>query len=149
VRLGNDCYALDAASVVEILPMVNVRKILRPPPGIAGLLNYRGAFVPVLDLSQLALDRPALSQLSTRIILALFSGEDGSLRPLGLIAEHATETMRCEPSDFVSSGIINDDAPYLGPISMTPRGLVQRIELDRLVPATVRRSLFDQPVQSR
>lgn len=148
-HLGDHCYALDAGKVAEILPLVGIRKILRSPPGIAGEFNYRGAFVPVLDLSELALGRPAAPRLSTRIILAHYSNEDGRSRLLGLIAEHANETMRFEPTDFVCPGIVSDDAPYLGPIATGPRGLVQRIELDKLVPASIRDVLLKQPAEAR
>jgi chemotaxis-related protein WspB len=136
-HLDNDCYALDATKIVEILPLVSLKKILRPPPGIVGLLNYRGRFVPVLDLSELALGRPATSRLSTRIILAQFSVEDKTQGLLGLIAEHTSETMRCEATDFVFSGIVNNDASYLGPMFMGPRGFVQQIELGKLVPTSL------------
>jgi chemotaxis-related protein WspB len=148
-RLGDARYALDASSILEILPLVNLNRVLRPPRGIAGLLNHRGVLIPVIDLSELALGYPAQPRLSTRIILAQCSEADGTRQPLGLITEHATEAMRCEPQDFVSSGILHDDAQYLGPVSMTPHGLVQRIELDQLLPATMRRSLTEQSPDSR
>jgi chemotaxis-related protein WspB len=66
---------------------------------------------------------------------------------LGLIAEKATETMRCEAGDFVASGISNDKAPYLGPIVSDTRGLVQRIEVNKLLTAAVREVLFRLPVE--
>jgi len=54
-QLNDDRYALDVSQVVEVLPLVRIRKMLRSPPGIAGTINYRGAHVPVVDLSELAL----------------------------------------------------------------------------------------------
>jgi len=127
--LDDDGYALDASKIAEVLPLVSIKKNLRSLPEIAGTFNYRGAFVPVLDLSRLMVGRPAVQRLSTRVILAHCSDESGLL---GLIAERATETMRCEPTDFVPSGIVSDAAPYLGSIARGPRGFVQRIELDKL-----------------
>ena len=63
---------------------------------------------------------------------------------VGLVAERATETMWCERADFASSGITNDEAPYLGAVIVRPRGLVQLVELDKLLPASVRDVLFRQ-----
>ena len=68
---------------------------------MAGLFNYRGAPVPVIDLSQLTLGRPAARRLSTRIVLVHYPDESGGTHLLGLIAERATQTVRHEPSDFV------------------------------------------------
>ena len=69
VQTGSDRYALEAERITEVLPLVGLKKSIRAPPGIAGMLNYHGEFVPVIDLSELALGRPAPPRLSTRIIL--------------------------------------------------------------------------------
>jgi chemotaxis-related protein WspB len=146
-QLGRDSYALDAAQVVEVLPLVRVKKIPRAPAGVAGVFTYRGAPVPVLDLSELALGRPAHARLSTRLLLVRFPDATGKKRLLGLIAEKATETMRREPGDFVPAGVRSDGAPYLGPVANDPRGLIQWIEVDKLLPESVRAALFEQPVE--
>jgi len=82
-QLNDDRYALDVSQVVEVLPLVRIRKMLRSPPGIAGTINYRGAHVPVVDLSELALGRPAALRLSTRIILANCSEQEGKSQRSG------------------------------------------------------------------
>jgi chemotaxis-related protein WspB len=137
-HLGNDCYALDASKIAEVLPLVSIRKTFGSPPGVVGIFKYRGAFVPVLDLSELMLGRSSVSRLSTRIIVVRCLAQDGQSRLLGLIAERATDTMRCDPAAFVSSGIVSGDAPYLGPIVMGRHGFVQRIEPEKLIPACMR-----------
>jgi chemotaxis-related protein WspB len=147
-QLGRDCYALDAAQVVEVLPLVRMKKIPRAPAGVAGVFTYRGAPVPVLDLSELALGRPAHARLSTRLLLVHFPDATGTKRLLGLIAEKATETLRREPGDFVAAGVRSDGAPYLGPVAHDPRGLIQWIEVDKLLPAPVRAALFEQAVEA-
>jgi len=137
-HVGDDCYALDVSQVVEILPPVNIKKTLRSPQGVVGTINYHGTFVPIVDLTKMQLGHPAPLRLSTRIILVRGSGEAGEPRLLGLIAEKTTETMRCDPADFVNSGIAQDDAAYLGEIATGPRGsLIQRVELGKLLPPSV------------
>jgi len=123
-RLGNDRYALDAGRVAEVLPLVAVTAIPQAPEGVAGLFNYRGAPVPAIDLSQLTIGRPARRRLNTRIVLVNVPDAHGSTRLLGLIAEQVTETVRRDPSDFVTSGVTNDQAPYLGRVATDERGLV-------------------------
>ena len=68
-ELGNDRYALDVRQIAEVLPLVAVKQIPRAPQAMTGLFNYRGAPVPVIDLSQLTLGRPSARRLSTRIVL--------------------------------------------------------------------------------
>jgi chemotaxis-related protein WspB len=148
LQLGADRYALDASQITEILPLVGVKKIPQAPAGVAGLFDFRGTPVPVVDLSELILGRAAEQRLSTRIILVRYPGDDGGVRLLGLIAEKVTDTMRREPADFVDAGVNNDRAPYLGPVINDGRGLVQRIEVATLLPAPVRDVLFRPMVKS-
>ena len=145
-HLDNDRYALEASQVVEVLPLVGIKKRLGSPRGVVGTIDYHRTFVPVIDLSELALGHRAPPRLSTRIILVRCSEEKGQSPLLGLVAEKATETMRCEAADFMASGIANDDAPYLGAIAMGAHGAIQRIELKKLLPATVSNLVLEQSV---
>lgn len=143
-ELRRDRYAVDVRQIAEILPLVGVKRLPQAPPAVAGILNYRGAPVPVIDLSQLTLGVPAVPRLSTRIVLIHFGG--GGAQLLGLIAERATQTLRREESDFVPSGVTDENAAYLGPVATDGHGLVQRLDLQRLLPEAVREMLFRQPM---
>jgi chemotaxis-related protein WspB len=148
-ELGNHRYALDVRQVAEVLPLVGVTQIPRAPEAMNGLFNYRGAPVPVIDLSQLTLGRPAARRLSTRIVLVHYPDETGQTHLLGLIAERATQTARYEPSDFVASGVTNAGTPYLGPVLTDARGLLQWIDVRTLLPPPFRDLLFNEPVGDR
>ncbi|HEY0182566.1 MAG TPA: chemotaxis protein CheW [Rhodopila sp.] len=144
-RLDADWYALDASAVDEVLPLTQLKQIPQAPAGVAGLFNLRGTPVPAIDLSLLALGRPSRAVRSTRILLIRGSDRFGSARPFGLIAEHATETLKRSPSDFIEAGIRSDGAPYLGPVVQDTRGLVQWIAADRLLSEPLREALFQGP----
>jgi chemotaxis-related protein WspB len=147
-QLGNDRYALDSGQIVEIVPLVDIKKMPRSPRGIAGIFNYRGQSVPVIDLDEMVFDHPAPRRLSTRIIVVLVPDGAGGKRSLGLIAECATGTMRRDASEFVPSGMSSDTASYLGPVAIDPLGIIQWIEVDKLLSAQVRDSLFKNPAES-
>jgi chemotaxis-related protein WspB len=141
-QLGHDRYALEAGRVVEVLPLVELKGLPQSPPGVAGVFNYRGQPIPAVDLCALTLQRPAQECLSTRILVVRCPGADGQSHLLGLIAEQATEMLRRNRQDFVNAGLKLDSAPYLGPVLLDERGLIQWIHEDRLLPDTVRESLF-------
>lgn len=141
-QLGKDRYALDVARVVEVIPLVQLKAVPQAPRGVAGLCNYRGKAVPVIDLSALALDRPARSRLSTRLILVRHPGAGGSDELLGLLAEQVTDTIRRETAEFAPAGVDNPEARYLGPVTRDRTGLVQRIEAAQLLTPEVRAVLF-------
>ena len=148
-ELGNDRYALDVRQIAEVLPLVGVKQIPRAPQAMNGLFNYRGAPVPVIDLTQLTLGRPSARRLSTRLVLVHYPDDTGQTHLLGLIAERATQTARHEASDFVASGVTNTGAPYLGPVVTDARGLLQWIDVRTLLPPSFRDMLFKEPMDDQ
>ena len=137
-QLGDDRYALDASRVVEVLPLLNLKKIPQAPRGVAGIFIYHGKPVPAVDLSELTLGRPAGEKLSTRIILMNYSSDDGKNHLLGLIAEHATEMIRRNQNDFTDAGVKLRAAPYLGPVLADEKGVVQLIHEQKLLSGNIR-----------
>jgi chemotaxis-related protein WspB len=138
-RIGSEGYALDATQIAEVLPLLEITRVPLAPVGVAGLINYRGRSVPVVDLSELMLGEPALLNISTRLILVRY-GE----HLLGLIAEQATEMMQRDPGSFADTGIASDAAPYLGPVTRDGGRLVRWIEVQKLLPPAVSGVLFRQ-----
>jgi len=141
-QIGQDRYALDVRQIVEVLPLVSITPVPQAPLGVAGVFMYRGVPVPVIDVNQLTVGRPSHSRLNTRLVVVHLPDGEGQTRLIGLIAERATETMRRDASDFAASGIANDEAPSLGPVTTDASGLVQRIDVEKLLSPAVRRMLF-------
>ena len=146
-QLGNDRYAIDAGQVAEILPSLHFKRIPHSPLGVAGVFNYHGTPVPLIDLTYLALGRPSQAKMSTRIILINHSDESGSKHLLGVIAEHVMENMQRAESDFGDSGVATAEAPYLGSVTTDRNGIIQRIEVRNLLPASLWAQLFCELVE--
>jgi chemotaxis-related protein WspB len=147
MQLDGDRYAVDIAQVAEVLPLVTLRAVPRAPLGLAGIVDYGGSPVPVIDLSQLLANRAANRRLNTRLVIVHYTaGESRHL--LGLIAERATETMRRDPKDFQDSGVTSASPPHLGPVALDSAGPVHWIDVDRLLPALLADSLFQPAVNA-
>jgi chemotaxis-related protein WspB len=140
-ELDKNRYVIDAGQVIEVLPLVRATHIAHAPPAIPGAFTYHGVSVPLVDTSELLAGRSAQTRRSTRVILVRYPTAAGE-RPLGLIAESAFGTFVSEPAAFQSSGITTDVAPYLGPVASDVHGLVQWIEIDKLLPPEVANVLF-------
>ena len=137
-QLGPEQCALDVRQVVEVLALPELRPWPGAPPAVAGVLNYRGVQVPVVDLSQCALGRPALRRLSTRIILIRHSLAPGDERLVGLIAERATETMRQDDRpDYLQRDAGFSNQSWLDTGASAARGLIQIVDVHGLLPADV------------
>jgi chemotaxis-related protein WspB len=144
LQIGKDRYGLEANQVVEVVPLVSLKKIPRAQRGVAGIFNYHGTLVPVIDLSEVALGRASALQLSTRLILVNYPFGAGQKQVLGLMAENVTEAIQLDPAAFGDPGVDVPEAPYLGPVTRDRRGLIQRIDIEKLLPEDLRDQLFRQ-----
>lgn len=144
-NLGDGQYAIPVSEVVEVTSRVNLEHIARAPDYIAGLFNFRGQHVPVIDLCRLINQQSCGDSFTTRIILVNFPiAGGGGARMLGLLAERVTETVRLTEETFTSTGIGMDATPYLGLAANTDQGLLQKITISELLPADVQMQLFQE-----
>lgn len=141
-QAGDDRYGLDVAEVIEVVPRVLFREIPHADCTVAGLINYRGTLVPVIDLTALLTGAPSRPFFSTRIILVNYPGHDGTGKILGLLAERVTETVSCTEADLQPPGIAVADAPYLGELCLHPDGAIQRVSTANLLTPELREALF-------
>jgi chemotaxis-related protein WspB len=139
LRLGADRYALDAAQVIEVVALVKLKALPGAPVGVAGIMNYRGDAVPVLDLELLATGVASPRVLETRIILVHYPPDD---RALGLLVSEVGDTLRADPLRFEPAGVATEGTPFLGPILTTAEGVVQRVEVASLLTEELRTALF-------
>ena len=121
-------YVLSISDVVEIIPFVRLTPLPNLPDYLAGLCNYRGFSVPVIDLCSLFLKRPCNKKLSTRIIVVEVMENNSDKRMVGLMVEKATEIIKVKEDSFMDAGVYGDDLPYLGPVVADSTGLVSRIQ---------------------
>ncbi|WP_066426278.1 chemotaxis protein CheW [Anabaena sp. 4-3] len=142
--INNECYALPSQQVVEVLPLVTLKTLPHAPEYFAGVFNYRGQIVPVLDLCQLMRGKPCCEHLSSRIILVNYSGRDVNSSVLsktatsapsviGLIAERVVETLHKSSLEFVDPNVEIDAAPYLGKIILGEQGMIQCLRIENLL----------------
>lgn len=143
-RLGKERYALEASSVIEVIPLITITPLPGALAGVAGVINYRGRPVPVLDLTAMAWGRRTTERISTRILILTYTTRPGHPLVLGLVAEQVTDTLRCRPDEFQPTGVENGEAPYLGPVRPDRGGLVQRVEPQLLLSQPMRDSLFPE-----
>jgi chemotaxis-related protein WspB len=141
-HLGDSRYALPVTDVIEVTPRVELESIAHTPDYVAGLFNYRGQHVPVIDLCCALHHQPCPDSFTSRIILVEFPLQGGETRILGLLAARVTETLDIDPDSFVATGLNMAQAPCLGRAAHTRHGLVQQVKISDLLPASVQANLF-------
>jgi purine-binding chemotaxis protein CheW len=90
LRLDDELFAIEAAQVREILDLIPVTRVPTAPAFVAGLINVRGAIVPLADLRVMfgMARRPA--DAHTRIVV-LETVLDGEPLLVGLLADRVED----------------------------------------------------------
>lgn len=140
--IGDDRYGLPVAAVAEVTPVLRLKQLPGAPDWVAGLCNFRGSAIPVIDLSALAGGAPCRRVLSTRMIVVDYRRPDGSVRLLGLLAERATETALIADGELAPPGVRTDETPWLGPVAVSGGEVVQLVGVDRLLAPEAAARLF-------
>lgn len=135
-------YAIKTSKIREVLPVAKLKDLPFTHSCIAGLLNYRGTAVPVVDMNILVSGKPARLLMSTRMIIFKFQVTENDERPLALLAEQATEIMQYDKSQVQDYGLNMDEAQFLGEIIYTNQGMIQLVDPEKLISDSLKGTLF-------
>lgn len=135
-------YAMETEQVVEIVPLLQAKRIPGAPPYVAGIINYRGTPVPVFDLCALAGGSPCRPYFSTRIILILYPLADDRVRLIGLIAEGVTDVVRCGEAEIRASGILLERPVEGQSAEAGQEEIVQLFNVTRMIPPDVVQGVY-------
>jgi len=139
-QIEGERYGMDVNAVTEVIPRVPLQRLPRMPQGMAGLLNYRGEVVPVLDMSLMLHQRPSRPFLSTRIIVAKMPG--ASNRYVGLMAEDVAETIKVRAEDFSKTGMEGDAEAFVDSVVLEGNRMIQKVDPAKLLTDEVRSFLI-------
>ncbi|BBD58716.1 CheW protein [Nostoc sp. HK-01] len=135
-KIGNERYAIASQEVIEVIPMVLLKTLPHTPEHIAGVFNYRGRIVAVLNLCQLMQSKPCNDNLSTRVILVKYCRGNHTQHILGLMAEQVVETLHLSESENQPTHFQIDAAPYLGKMLLDKQGMIHCLQIEDLLSET-------------
>lgn len=93
-KVGPEMYALDIMRIKEIIRPQRLTPVPKAPAFIEGVINLRGAVIPVVDLRK-RFDQPVRSDnRSERVLICTLAG-----KVVGLIADEVTEVRRYTRQD--------------------------------------------------
>lgn len=147
-HLGKDRYGVSTRHLVRVLPLMGLKQLPQTPAYVAGLMNYHGTPVPVVDLNMLACEARCGTQFDTRILLTEFEADDGHRHHLGLMVERVSHVVDMNSVQFSEPGVSSTAAPYLGKITASDGAIVQLVELAQLLSPEVRALLFASNTQA-
>ena len=85
--LGGEVFAIDILQIREIIEVGEITEVPMTPPTVRGVINLRGAVVPVVDLSaRFGRANSAITRRSCVVIIEA-STDDGQPQDIGLLVD--------------------------------------------------------------
>jgi purine-binding chemotaxis protein CheW len=106
-RVGTGVYALDVAHVREVVRWQTVTPLPKAPRLIEGVIDLRGAVVPVVDLGRVLGTAPVAAGPSARIAIVVESG-----LVMGLAVDAALSVMSIEAAELEDPPALATQAGY-------------------------------------
>jgi purine-binding chemotaxis protein CheW len=94
-KLDDEIFALDIASIREVLELTTVTKVPRTPEFMRGVINLRGGVVPVVDL-RLKFDMSKTEKTVNTCIIITEIMVDGETTILGALADSVQEVLEID-----------------------------------------------------
>jgi chemotaxis-related protein WspB len=139
-HIGADRYGLRLRDVVRVLPLLELKHLPLAPDSVAGLMDFHGRSVPVIDLCRASGLPSGEDHFDTRIIVADYHSPGGTDHLLGLRAERVLGVQEVSEAQLTDSGVLA--APFLGQVASDTQGMLQLVELEQLLPESLRALLF-------
>lgn len=98
-QLAGEVYGIGILSIKEILEYGELTHVPMMPESIRGVINLRGAVVPVIDLStRIGKERSDLSKKTCIVILEIQHEED--VMDIGIVVDAVNEVLEIPPSEI-------------------------------------------------
>ncbi len=88
LRIGAELYAIDIMRIKEIIRPLKLTPVPKAPPFVEGVINLRGAVIPVVDLRK-RFEQSADVTRKTRVIICTVEK-----KIIGLVVDEVTEVRR-------------------------------------------------------
>lgn len=99
--LGGDTFAIGILSIKEIIEYEDLTTVPMAPPSIRGVINLRGAVVPVMDLQvRFGRESSPVTKRTCIVIVETQAESEGEQQVLGVIVDAVNEVLEIPGSDI-------------------------------------------------
>lgn len=132
--LAGEHYAVEILRVREIRGWSPVTRIPKSPGFLLGVLNLRGAIVPIIDLRlRLSLEPVAYSGVTVTIVLAVESSR--GKRNFGIVVDGVSDVLEVPTAEVQSPPEMSKsaDTEFINGLATVGEKMVMLLDIDRLL----------------
>ena len=97
--VGSETFAIGILRIKEIIEYGQLTAVPMMPPSVRGVINLRGAVVPVVDLSSRFFARRSETTRRTCIVILEVDGNDGT-QVIGVVVDAVNEVLEIPAADI-------------------------------------------------
>lgn len=132
LRLGEHLFAVGIDAVREILQVGAMTTLPLMPPMVRGVMNLRGAVVPVIDLAaRLELDSAVIGRRSCIVIVEVADASDGQPQTVGVLVDAVYEVFEVLDLEACPAFGTPIDADYIEGMARVDRSVLAVIAVGR------------------
>ena len=132
--LAGEEYGVEILKVQEIKGWDRATPIPNAPEYVLGVLNLRGAVVPIIDLrGRFGIERIPYGPTTVVIVVKMQSGDQE--RTVGMVVDGVADVYRLEDTDIQPPPEMGDatHTEFVGGLAMVEGKMVILLEVDRLI----------------
>ena len=144
-RIGSDDYAVDILRVQEIRGWENVRALPDSKSYVKGVLDLRGAIVPIIDLRiRFGCTTPEYAPTTVVIVMSI-GAPDQPQQLVGAVVDGVSDVLDVDVEELKPAPQIGGTVSrrYLQGMVTLPRGMVILLDLDRMFDREELDGLYD------
>ncbi len=132
--LAGEGYGVDILKVQEIRGWAPVTKMPNVPAFMRGVMNLRGAIVPVIDL-RLRFGLDAVEYTKTTVVIVVTVQASSGNRIIGIVVDGVSDVLNIEAADIQPApdfgAAVHID--FISGLTTTEAGMVMLLDADRLL----------------
>jgi chemotaxis-related protein WspB len=132
-KIAGDNFCIDITHIVEVIPVVRIIDVPGVPVYIAGLINYRGEVIPLVNIGEFFSKSKINYFLSTRIIIIDNKANKLKSKFVGILAEQATETMSINQNLLKDTGFSENSDLLVDKIYQSNDLIIKHLNLEKLL----------------
>lgn len=132
--LGGETFAMDIRSIKEVIQFGGLTEVPLMPPFIRGVINLRGAVVPVVDLC-VRFGRPVteVARRTCTVILEVSQGDEFAV--LGVLVDNVSEVLEIGESQIEPAPSFGSDirAEFIAGVGKVGEKFVILLDVNRVL----------------
>ncbi|MDH5766412.1 MAG: chemotaxis protein CheW [Gammaproteobacteria bacterium] len=134
-HLANEEYGIDILRVQEIRGWENVTRIPNSPVYVKGVLNLRGAIVPIIDL-RIRFDLPKSDYTATTVVVVLsVMSRKGKERIVGVVVDAISDVVNAKLSEIQTTPDFDSsiEIEYIQGLATAGENMLMLVDVDKLL----------------